>query len=157
MSFTTSLLLISCIYWCGCIYSTLYHSISLRYIILYSHLCADWFISVSSLKTLYAFLISPIQVHAKCLAHVFIQTSSAKCDADLWLHRKLTSSVLMFSENVVLWMEGCLICRAFYIWVNTAFCWEYTSCSTFLCSYLHPIVPPIYIKIFPSAPCAVSS
>lgn len=144
--------------WFSCIYSTPYHSISLRYhLISSSHLCADWFISVFLLKTLYAFLISPIQVHAKCLAHVFIQASSEKCDANLWLHRKLTSSVLVFSENKVLWIEGCLICRAYYIWVNTAFCSEYSSCRTFLCSYLHPTIPLFYIKIFPSAPCSVTN
>jgi hypothetical protein len=106
---------------------------------------------------LYAFLISPIQVHTKCLALVFIQTSSAKYDADLWLHRKLMSSELVFSENLILWMEGCLICRAFCIWVNTAFCSEYTSCSTFLRSYLDPGIPPFYIKVFPSAPSSVTS
>lgn len=106
--------------WFSCIYSTPCHSISLRYhLILSSQLCSDWFISVFTLKTSYAFLISPIQVHAKCLAHVFIQTSPAKCDADLWLHRKLTSSVFVFSENLILWMEGCLVCRAFFIgWIQ---------------------------------------
>jgi len=118
------------------------------HLILSSHLCAHWFISVFPIKTLYAFLISPIQVHAKCLTHVFIQTS-AKCDAGLWLHRKLTSSVLVFSEKLVLWMEGYIICRAFYIWVNTALRSERTLCSTFLCSYLHPTIPSFTSRYSP--------